>query len=42
LVAGTHSWEGRRGDPLIVPLASHGLEAEENSAVLLTVVKTGR
>ena len=42
LVAGTHSWEGRRGDPLIVPLAPHSLEAEENSAVLLTGVKTGR
>jgi quercetin dioxygenase-like cupin family protein len=42
LVAGAHSWEGRRGDLLIVPLASHSLEADENSAVLLTVAKTGR
>ena len=42
LVAGTQSWEGRKGDLLIVPLASHSLEADENSAVLLTVAKTGR
>ena len=42
LVAGAHSWEGRKGDLLIVPLASHSLEADENSAVLLTVAKTGR
>jgi quercetin dioxygenase-like cupin family protein len=42
LVAGTQSWAGRKGDLLIVPLASHSLEADENSAVLLTVAKTGR
>jgi quercetin dioxygenase-like cupin family protein len=42
LVAGTQSWQGRKGDLLIVPLAPHSLEADENSAVLLTVAKTGR
>ena len=42
LVAGAQSWEGRKGDLLIVPLASHSLEAAEDSAVLLTVAKTGR
>ena len=33
------SWEGRHGDLLVVPQARHSLEAIENSAVLLTVVK---
>ena len=42
LVAGIQSWAGRKGDLLIVPLAAHSLEADENSAVLLTVAKTGR
>jgi quercetin dioxygenase-like cupin family protein len=42
LVAGAQSWEGRKGDLLIVPLASHSLEAAEDSTVLLTVAKTGR
>jgi hypothetical protein len=42
LVAGPQSWEGRKATLLIVPLASHSLEADENSAVLLTVAKTGR
>jgi quercetin dioxygenase-like cupin family protein len=41
-VCGPDSWEGRKGDLLIVPLAPHSLEAAENSAVLLTVAKTGR
>lgn len=31
------SWEGRQGDPLVVPPARHSLEAIEDSAVLLTV-----
>ena len=42
LVSGADSWEGRRGDLLVVPDASHSLEAAENSAVLLTVAKTGQ
>jgi len=39
LTAGQHSWEGRRGDLLMVPTASHSLVALEDSAVLLTVAK---
>lgn len=39
LSAGEHSWEGRQGDPLVVPGSSHSLEALEDSAVLLTVAK---
>jgi DNA-3-methyladenine glycosylase II len=39
LTAGQHSWEGRRGDLLMVPAASHSLAALEDSAVLLTVAK---
>lgn len=42
LVAGHDSWEGRRGDLLIVPPAQHHLEAMEDSVVLLTVAKLGR
>ena len=37
LAAGTTTWEGSRGDLLIVPDARHALEALEDSAVLLTV-----
>ena len=39
LAAGAESWEGRDGDLLIVPDASHSLTAEADSVVLLTVVK---
>ncbi|TDE48445.1 LuxR family transcriptional regulator [Nonomuraea mesophila] len=39
MVAGDDSWEARTGDLLIVPDARHALEALEDSAVLLTVVK---
>lgn len=39
LVAGDDSWEGRKGDLLIVPPARHSLEALENAVVLLTVGK---
>jgi quercetin dioxygenase-like cupin family protein len=39
LSAGDNSWEGSPGDLLIVPSASHSLEALEDSAVLLTVAK---
>ena len=35
----SEAWEGRKGDLLIVPDARHSLEAHEDSAVLLTVVK---
>lgn len=39
LAAGDTSWEGRRGDLLIVPPARHELQAVEDSVVLLTVAK---
>ena len=42
LKAGGESWQGKAGDLLIVPEGLHSLEADEDSAVLFTVVKTGR
>lgn len=39
LASGGQSWDGRRGDLIIVPDARHSLEALEDSAVLLTVAK---
>lgn len=41
LVAGANSWEGRRGDLVVVPSQPHSLEALTDAVVLLTVVKTG-
>ncbi|MCX4737307.1 cupin domain-containing protein [Streptomyces antibioticus] len=41
LTSGDTAWEGRSGDLITVPDARHGLEALEDSAVLLTVAKTG-
>ncbi|MCX5170914.1 cupin domain-containing protein [Streptomyces antibioticus] len=41
LTSGDTAWEGRSGDLIAVPDARHGLEALEDSAVLLTVAKTG-
>jgi quercetin dioxygenase-like cupin family protein len=34
------SWEGSPGDHLVIPEARHGLEALEDSVVLLTVAKS--
>ncbi|WP_164201943.1 cupin domain-containing protein [[Micrococcus luteus] ATCC 49442] len=42
LKAGEESWQGRTGDLLIVPDGLHSLVADEDSAVLFTVVKTDR
>ncbi|GAB3146415.1 cupin domain-containing protein [Microbispora hainanensis] len=39
LTSGDASWEGRSGDLLTIPDARHALDAVEDSAVLLTVVK---
>ncbi len=41
LTAGATSWEGRSGDLLVVPQDRHSLEALDDAAVLLTVVKHG-
>ncbi len=41
LSSGTVWWEGRPGDLIAIPRARHALEAIEDSAVLLTVAKTG-
>ena len=40
LRAGKESWQGKTGDLLIVPDGLHSLEAEEDSAILMTVAKT--
>lgn len=37
LTAGEDSWIGRDGDLLVIPDATHGLDAIEDSAILLTV-----
>ena len=39
LISGDTTWDGRTGDLLIIPEASHSLEAIDDSAVLLTVAK---
>jgi len=39
LTADCDSWEARDGDLLILPQSQHGLEAVDDSAVLLTVAK---
>ena len=39
LWSGPVSWEGRRGDLLVVPSARHALEAVTDTVLLLTVVK---
>jgi quercetin dioxygenase-like cupin family protein len=39
LGAAGESWEGRRGDLIVIPQARHDLQAIEDSVVLLTVAK---
>lgn len=41
VTAGNDSWEGRRGDLIVIPDATHGLLAHEDSVVLLTAVPRG-
>ncbi len=41
LVAGDSEWQGAPGDLMMIPDASHRLEASEPSVVLLTVAKLG-
>jgi len=35
------SWDGRTGDLLVIPPVRHSVEALEDTAAVLTVVKTG-
>jgi quercetin dioxygenase-like cupin family protein len=39
LGAGSETWEGRRGDLLLIPQSRHNLQAIEDAVVLLTVAK---
>lgn len=39
LSAGSERWSGRAGDLLVIPPSRHSLSADEDAAVLLTVVK---
>jgi quercetin dioxygenase-like cupin family protein len=39
LGSGGESWEGRKGDLIVIPPARHDVQAIEDSAVLLTVAK---
>jgi len=39
LTAGDNAWDGRSGDLLLVPDATHRLTAQDDSVVLLTVAK---
>jgi quercetin dioxygenase-like cupin family protein len=41
LTAGDSAWDGTAGDHLVIPLGRHGLEALEDSVVLLTVAIQG-
>lgn len=39
LTAGADGWDGRSGDLIVIPPTRHGLNAVEDSVVLLTVAK---
>ena len=40
LNAGSTSWEGRKGDLLVIPPERHSLEALKDTVVVLTTAKT--
>jgi quercetin dioxygenase-like cupin family protein len=40
MTAGAEEWAGEVGDLVVIPPARHALEADEDSVVLLTVVKS--
>jgi quercetin dioxygenase-like cupin family protein len=40
LTAGEDSWEGRVGDLLLIPPATHAVAAVEDAVILLTVAKS--
>lgn len=42
VTAGADSWTGGPGDLLVIPRERHGLHADEDSAVLLTVLADSR
>ncbi|MEI2827373.1 MAG: hypothetical protein V9F04_13995 [Dermatophilaceae bacterium] len=41
LTEGDAAWDASAGDLLVIPLGRHGLEALEDSVVLLTVAVQG-
>lgn len=41
LRAGKDSWEGRKGDLIIIPPSRHDVHASEDAVILLTVAMTG-
>lgn len=40
LSAGSTSWEGRKGDLLVIPPERHSLEALKDTVIVLTAAKT--
>lgn len=42
LTSGSHQWEGRTGDMLVMPTGTSQITAIEESALLLNVAKTDR
>ena len=40
LSAGSTSWEGRKGDLLVIPPERHALEALKDTVIVLTTAKT--
>lgn len=40
LIAGSNSWEGRKGDLMVIPPERHSLEALTDTVIVLTTAKT--